>query len=970
MAGNTLEQSLKLHDAFSSVLEKVESGLSKTLGTFEKFQGALDRDIGSSGTDKLQQDLEKTNQTIDKMSNQMGDLTSKMDEMANRNVNQPLIKPQPTVSALKQIDQTAEMTKGQLDEMYFKFEDQAGRAQTALDLVTDKMKLQAREISMLEKQLADAQVVGNDEKILKFEKALNRLETSYLSNINKADKYRDTLLGLENGMKQVETAQQQLGQGNGLDQQQSMIQRSIVLTQTLFDRFRQSNPVVAGVTNRISTMTNRIQQSTIAQSRFGRSVSQSVGFVGRLLGSTAKLPFAWMAIVPIIGRAINRQRQLRGEVDKTAQSQNKLNGLTKLMGFGAAIMGLRKINDLLNRAAEKADQIVQTMARLGNIVDPGQSVDQLSDRIMASAMDARSTWQETADFVAKVGQNAGEAFANNDEIVAFSNLLQKSYKAGGANAEEQRSSMTQLVQALQMGVLRGQELNSVMAGAPMVIDAITKHLGITKAELRDIASEGEISAEVIKQAMFAAADDINAKFAEIPMTWADMWTQTKNVALYAFLPLVEAFNAFINSAPGQLLFDHISKGFVMIADVAMWAFDLITRGLIWVQENINKVLMFLSILAGAIATVALIAAVSWAIANWQILLMLAIIVALIDMFDGLGMTADQVIGFIAGSFAFLAVVVYDVVLYIVGVFTAFFQYLLNYFVLVWNSVLDLAEFFMNVWTNPVYSTRKLFHGLMSNVLGFFGAIVDGAGGAGEAIADAFLWGVNQAIKTINWLMAAIEKIPFIGEKFIGGSRISEVSRDKSKSLGDSIRGLADRFDPGDAPDNYKSLDHLKKDMTPVDGLTNAISGLKNPLTAYKMAYEKASNLGNNASDFLNDFGGMVDEGIGGLNNIIDGLNGGAGNKLGGGVGDKLGNKLGKGKEIGDVGKIKSDVSITDEDLKYLRDIAERNFIIRYQQLTPNATVHLHGSGNNEQDAKKLLEQLEDMIEDATATNLA
>lgn len=954
MAGNTLEQSLKLHDAFSNVLEKVNNGLMETLGNFEKFQGALDRDVGTTSTDRLQQDLERSNQTIDKVANQMDHLTSKMDELANRTVNQPLIKPQPTVSALKQIDSMAEMTKTQLDEMYFGLEDQAGRAQTALDLVTDKMRLQAREISMIESQLADAKTIGNPESILKYESALNRLETSYLNNINRADKYRDTLLGLENGMKQVETAQQQLGQSQGLAQQQSMIQRSIVLTQTLFDRFRQSNPVIAGVTNRISAMNSRIQKSTIAQSRFGRAVSQSAGFVGRLLGTTAKLPFAWMAIVPIIGRAINRQRQLRHEVDKTAQSQNKLNGLTKLMGFSIAIMALRKVNDLLNSAAEKADQIVQTMARLGNITDPGQSVDQLSDQIMASAMDARSAWQETADFVAKVGQNAGEAFANNDEIIAFSNLLQKSYKAGGASAEEQRSSMTQLVQALQMGVLRGQELNSVMAGAPMVIDAITKHLGITKAELRDIASEGEISANVIKQAMFAAADDINAKFAEIPMTWSDMWTQTKNVALYAFMPLVEAFNQFINSAPGQLLFEHVSKGLVMLADVAMWAFDLITSGLVWVQENINKVMMFFSILAGVITTVALTVAVSWAVANWQILLMLVIIVALVNTFDGLGMTADNVLGYIAGGFAFLAVVVYDVVLYIVGVFTAFFQYLLNYLILVWNSVLDLAEFFMNVWTNPVYSTHKLFHGLMSNVLGFFGAIADGSGEAGVAIGNAFVNGANLAVSAINWIIKALNYIP--------GVKIGEVGNfnkfGSATEMGDRIRGLADQFDPGDAPDNYKSLDHLKKEMTPVDGLTNALESFKNPMDAYNLAYEKASNLGGNATDFLDGFNNMVDGGIADLSQLIDGVSNG------------LGDKLGKGKEIGDVGKIKSDVSITDEDLKYLRDIAERNFIIRYQQLTPSATVHLNGSNNTEADAKKILEMMEEMIEDAVATNLA
>ncbi|SEN73599.1 tape measure domain-containing protein [Amphibacillus marinus] len=794
---------------------------------------------------------------------------------------------------------------------------------------------------------------NNDLSLMNHASSLSQLELSYQRISIGANRYASMLLVLRSSMGQMIQLQSSLGNNKGLNLQQTKLQRAAEYAQMLINRFKQTSPPIIALSYHISRVKDHITQSALAQSRFGQVIGRSLGFIGRLTSSAARLPGAWVSLIPIIGQAIKKQYQLRTAIQTTAKGQQKFNGLSFLKGIGNAIKTVRQFAQLLGAAASQADLITQSMRRVSNITNSDQSLDQLNDNIMASSIDARTPWQETAAFVAKVAQTSGGLFANNDEVVGFTNLLQKSFKAGGASAEEQKSSMTQLAQALQKGVLSGQELNSIMTDAPMIVDAITNHLGITKSELSGIADEGQLSAQLFKDAMFAAATDINNKFQEIPMTWGEMWAQTKNIALYAFMPLIESFNAFINSDVGQQIFESISTGFVMLAEVASWVFAFIVIGLTWLQENIEKVMTFFTILGVVIATVALIVAISWAIANWPIILMILLIMALVNFFESLGITASDILGFIAGTFAFLGVLIYDVIIILVGIFEFLFQLVTNGLIGIANLALAAAEFFANSWNNSIYNVRKAAHAMITFILDIFAKLAEGSGETGLALANAFVNGANMAIKGINWLIDAINEIPGIS---LG--KISTMDNfGSSAELGDQIRGLVDHFDPGDEPEQiqYKRFKYLE-----MDGLSKVGDKLKNPNDAFNKAYEKGSNLGNNANGFMDSLTSKMSGDLG-LSPSTNSL---------GNIGDGTGDKIGKGKEIGDIGKIKSEVSINDEDLKYLRDIAERNFIIRYQQLSPNATVNLYGSNNKEQDAKKLLEEMEILIEAAAATNLA
>lgn len=667
-------------------------------------------------------------------------------------------------------------------------------------------------------------------------------------------------------------------------------------------------------------------------------------------------------------RNIRNQQRMNKELSRQEQAQARFNQLTRLMQFGVALAALSRLNQYMSSLIEKADKFVSTMARLNIANDGSQTLKEFSDSILAAAIRSRSAYQDTADFISKLAINAGDAFTSNDEVIAFAETLNKAYKISGASAEEQASSMLQLTQALSAGALRGEELNSVMEGAPLIIQAIADELNVTKGELKELASEGVISADIIKAAMFNAADDINAKFATIPLTWADMMTYLANVTVYAFQPVIQAFNDFVNSTMGQQMFEGIAIGIFALAQIATWAFSAITAGIQWVMDNINVLAMGFVIMGGIIAAVAFGAAVAWMVANWPLVLMIAIIVAIINIMNSMGISALQVAAVIAGGIAWLGTVFYDVIVFVVGIFIMLGQTIYNIFAYAWNVVASFVEFFANVWRNPVYSTQMLFYNLVKNVLNFLGSIADGAGSAATALGNAFVGGVNIAIKALNGLIGLMNKIPGINIGTVG----ELASFGEGNTLGDNIRGMAEVFNPGDAPDNYWTAPKMA--MAEMSGYDFIANNMKNPNQAYTNTYNAVNSLGDISFDGFGDFTGMLDKNNGLMAGVMDGLAGTPGDYsdlLGGGDDDGkgAGDKLGKGKEIGDIGKIKSEVSITEEDIKLMRDIAERNFIIKYQQVTPQATVNLNGSGSSETDAKKLLHLMEKMIVEQSSNDL-
>lgn len=284
----------------------------------------------------------------------------------------------------------------------------------------------------------------------------------------------------------------------------------------------------------------------------------------------AKAGTAFDAIEENIRNANNEQQKFNNSIRGGSNSANGLLSIIKKVAIAAG--GIAGINKVLNIS----DELASTKARLNLLVDDGGSVAELEQKIMASAQRSRSVYFDTASAVAKLGLNAGNAFNGDmDQVIAFMEQVNKQFVIGGATAQEQSNAMIQLTQAMAAGALRGEELNSILDGAPGIARAIEKYMGIAEGSIKTVAQEGKVTAEVVKNAMFAMADETNAKFDSMPKTWAQIWVDMKNQALSMFAPILTKINQLGNSTKFQKVTTGLINGLAAVANVASSALDIL-----------------------------------------------------------------------------------------------------------------------------------------------------------------------------------------------------------------------------------------------------------------------------------------------------------------------------------------------------------------------------------------------------------
>lgn len=298
-----------------------------------------------------------------------------------------------------------------------------------------------------------------------------------------------------------------------------------------------------------STMTSFISQTQRAASA-----------VTSLRGATAAVDAAALHASGSVGGAGDEVENLDRASRKAASSTDALT--RKIKSLVGTYVGLKGLQSLLSLS----DEMASTTARLDMMNDGLQTTAELNKMIFESAQRSRGAYQSTADMVAKLGNLAGSAFGSTAEIVAFAEQINKQMTLSGASNTAKDAAMLQLTQAMSSGVLRGEELNSILEQTPTIAKTIAEYMGVTTGEMREMASEGAITAEVVKNAMFAAADETNAKFAEMPMTWRQVWTQFQNTALMAIQPVLDAINWFANNMETlEPIFAGVAAGAIALA---------------------------------------------------------------------------------------------------------------------------------------------------------------------------------------------------------------------------------------------------------------------------------------------------------------------------------------------------------------------------------------------------------------------
>lgn len=603
---------------------------------------------------------------------------------------------------------------------------------------------------------------------------------------------------------------------------------------------------------------------------------------------------------------VDEQGRFNQEIQEGTQQANELTNTIK--NAVLAFVSIQSVGKALNIS----DELVQTTSRLNMMNDGLQSTQELVNMVYAAAQDARGSFSEMADVVARFGNNAGDAFDSSEEVVAFADLIQKQMTIAGASTQEASNAMLQLSQALGSGVLRGDELNSIFEQAPNLIQSIADYLDVPIGKIREMAADGELSADVVKAAIFASADEINAKFEEMPMTWGQIWQSMKNTAMIAFQPVLQRLNDIANSEAFQTFVNGAIEAMATLANVVLNIFELIGTVGGFIADNWS---IISPIIYGVIGALAVYAAYLGIVKGIE--LASAAASAVMAVGKGLyaaatmiatGATWAQTTAQLGLNGAMYACPIVWIIMLIIALIAIIFA--------VCSAIAKLtgvANSGFGVITGGINVVIQFFKNLGLTVANIALGIGNAIAALGSNIMTAFhnaicsvqAWWydlLSTCLSVIESICAALNKLPFVEFDYSG---ISNAADDYAAKAAEAAGNKEDYTSISDAfNDGFSTFDTFQ------DGWAAD-------------AFDAGASWGDGVADAVSNF--SLSDVFGGTDipNVDDytsGFNDAIANS---GVGDNL------GSIADDTGAIKDNMDITQEDLKYLRDIAEQEAVNRY-----------------------------------------
>lgn len=632
---------------------------------------------------------------------------------------------------------------------------------------------------------------------------------------------------------------------------------------------------------------------------------------------------------------VDEQGRFNQEISAGTQQANELTNTIKRAV--AAYVSIQSVGKALNIS----DELVQTTSRLNMMNDGVQTTAELVNMVYAAAQDARGSFSQMADVVARFGNNAKDAFSSSEEVVAFADLIQKQMTIAGASTQEAANAELQLSQALGSGVLRGDELNSIFEQAPNLIQNIADYLDVPIGKIREMAADGELSADVVKAAIFSAADDINSKFNEMPMTWGQIWQSMQNTALIAFQPVLQRLNDLANSEAFQTFIQGAIEAMATLANILLNVFEIAASVGAFIGDNwsiiapiiygvIAALGAYLAIMGIVNAITAISAAIDatkaaadalaagqtflWTVQQyglnatlaacpitWIIVLIIALIAIIFAVCNAIAkMTgiANSGFGVITGG---------------VNVVIQFFKNLgltvANIALGIGNAIAALASNMMTAFHNAICNVQSWFYNLLST-----------------------------ALSVIEGICAALNKLPFVEFDYSGiSSAADDYAAKASEAAGnkEDYQSISDAFNEG-----FTTFDAFQ------DGWAS---------DAFNAGAAWGDGVADKVSNFsLSDVFGQTD--IPNVGDYTSGFNDAIANS---GIGD------GVGSIDDNTGKIKDSLDVTEEDLKYLRDIAEQEAINRFTTAEINVDMSgMQNTVNSGDDIDGFMTKLTDSVNEA------
>lgn len=616
---------------------------------------------------------------------------------------------------------------------------------------------------------------------------------------------------------------------------------------------------------------------------------------------------------------VDEQGRFNQEISAGTQQANELTNTIKRAV--AAYISIQSVGKALNIS----DELVQTTSRLNMMNDGVQTTAELVNMVYAAAQDARGSFSQMADVVARFGNNAKDAFSSSEEVVAFADLIQKQMTIAGASTQEAANAELQLSQALGSGVLRGDELNSIFEQAPNLIQNIADYLDVPIGKIREMAADGELSADVVKAAIFSAADDINSKFNEMPMTWGQIWQSMQNTALIAFQPVLQRLNDLANSEAFQTFIQGAIEAMATLANVVLNIFELVGTVGGFIADNWSIISPIIYGVIGALAVYAaylgIVKAIELASAAASMIHSLAMSAKIAVMAAVTGQTMAATAAQMGYNGALYACPVVWIIMMLIALIAIIFA--------VCNAIAKMtgvANSGFGVIMGCIFTVGALFKNLgltVANIaLGIGNAIAALASNMMTAFHNAICsiqsWFYNllsTALSVIEGICSALNKLPFVEFDYSGiSSAADDYAAKASEAAGnkEDYQSISDAFNEG-----FTTFDAFQ------DGWAS---------DAFNAGAAWGDGIADKVSNFsLSDVFGQTD--ISNVGDYTSGFNDAIANS---GVGDSIGN-------IDDnTGKIKDSLEVSEDELKYLRDIAEQEAINRFT----TAEVTINQTNNN------------------------
>lgn len=657
-----------------------------------------------------------------------------------------------------------------------------------------------------------------------------------------------------------------------------------------------------------------------------------------------------------IERAALEVIQLGNNTDDVKGKQNRYNNSVRqgssamdgLVGKVGRLVATYASIRTVGAAMSLSDEMTQTTSRLGMLVEGEEEVLALQEQIYQSAQRSRGSYQDTADAIAKMGMMAGvgdgvdDTFKSTGELIAFTEQLNKQFTIAGTSQEGISAAMLQLTQAMSSGVLRGEELNSVFEQAPTIIQSIADYLDVPIGSIRAMAAEGQITADIVKNAMLSAAEETNTKFSEMPMTWGQTWTMMKNQALMTFQPILQKINEIANSEGFQTFITGLLNGLSYVASFLLWIIDLVGAVAQFFSNNWS---IIEPIVWGIVAALG---------AYYAIMAITNIITGINALITGVKAASDTLAtgatfaataeqhGYNAALLACPLTWIILLILAVVAAIMAFCSWIAKAtgiassgFGVICGGVMVVVAFFKNLAlsvANIALGIGGALGAVANNMLAvFWNAICS---------IQSFFWGLLQTVmEVIEGVCKTLNKIPFVEIDYSG---ISSAADSYAAKKAEAENSKMEYKDVGAAfQEGFNTYDTFESGWV-------------------EKAYNSGAEWGDGVSAGVSDFfsGGSSTDNVFDPNNYgTDGYNGYDASHMPENVSETADN----------TGAMADSMEISGEDLKYLRDIAEREVINRFTTAEIKIDMTNNNTISSDMDLDGIVDYLVVGVNEAMAT---